>query len=254
MIAARLALPAMLLGLVACGGSPAQTNTAAGPKDVDADGIVDVEDECVTEKEDGLAPRPKDGCKTDPNDQDDDGIAQKDKCPREAETRNGYQDLDGCPDELPADVVEVTTQELRCDAQILFARGKAVIEPASAPLLETIAAALKQNPAIELLEIAGHADATGDPMTNIDITRRRADAVLAALAERGIEKQRMRAAGYGSYCPLVPGKDDEANEKNRRVELKIVTQSGKPTGVSLGCAAAESEGIRPAPTSVPAPP
>lgn len=228
-----------------CSPAPEAKTATAKAADVDVDGILDDVDECVTEKEDGLAPLPKDGCKTDPDDPDGDGIAQKDKCPREPENVNGYLDGDGCADTLP-EVVVVSKLELRCDAKILFASGKAVIEKASDPLVTNIATALQSNPEIELVEIAGHADATGDDTLNLELTRKRALAVVEALSQKGVARSRLRGAGYGAYCPVDSGDDDEAKERNRRVEFKILVQQGAETGVALGCEKAAAKGIKPA--------
>ena len=73
------------------GGAPAPV---ANP-DPDGDGFVGAEDKCPEDK--GVAP---DGCPV--RDSDADGIADnQDKCPTEAETVNGFQDTDGCPDQVP---------------------------------------------------------------------------------------------------------------------------------------------------------
>ena len=65
------------------------------PPDSDGDGVLDTADECPT-----IAGNMKNGC-PDP-DPDHDGITNdKDKCPDQPETVNGYQDDDGCPDEIP---------------------------------------------------------------------------------------------------------------------------------------------------------
>jgi len=61
----------------------------------------------------------------------------------------------------------------------------------------------------------------------------------------GVDKKRMRPQGYGRYCPIDPGDSDEAREKNRRVEFKILRMSGKDTSVPVGCAAATAKGIKP---------
>src|SRR5678815_5332999 len=74
---------------------------------------------------------------------------------------DGNQDDDGCPDTLPVetkDVVTVTKEELKCCAKILFPTGKSTIDAASQPVLEHIAKTLKDNPKIDILEVAGHAD------------------------------------------------------------------------------------------------
>ncbi|MDB4953946.1 MAG: OmpA/MotB domain protein [Myxococcales bacterium] len=68
-----------------------------GPKDTDGDGITDDVDKCPTEAEDKDGFQDDDGC-PDP-DNDGDGIPDAaDKCPNEAEDKDGFQDEDGCPD------------------------------------------------------------------------------------------------------------------------------------------------------------
>ncbi len=73
------------------------------PKDSDGDGVPDSKDKCPNVKGE-----PPDGCPAD-RDSDGDGIIDsKDKCPNEPETKNGFEDDDGCPDELPAQVKAFT--------------------------------------------------------------------------------------------------------------------------------------------------
>ncbi len=78
---------------------------------------------------------------------------------------------------------------------------------------------------------------------NVKLTQDRADAVVKALAERGIDRQRIRAMGFGPYCPIDQGTSAAAYEKNRRVEFKIVRTSSGPTGIALGCDKATQKGI-----------
>ena len=54
-----------------------------------------------------------------------------------------------------------------------------------------------------------------------------------------------RSKGYGEYCPEDPGHNEEAWEKNRRVEFKIVKTKDGPTGVELGCDTAARKGAKP---------
>jgi OOP family OmpA-OmpF porin len=246
------------LGAGCNGGTQAPVQAPpAGVPDVDNDHVPDDVDECVTQQEDHKPPKPDDGCAVDPNDLDGDGIGVRDKCPNELETRNGYEDEDGCPDELPKDTktaVVVTRDELKCCAKILFATGAAAIDSASDPILGHIAATFKDNPEIKLVEVAGHADSRGTAQDNLTLTSQRAAAVVEALAGLGVERARLRAVGYGSYCPAVEGDTPEAREVNRRVDFKIVRRGDADTGAELGCAAAKAKGIGgggPAPKAAP---
>lgn len=209
------------------------------PADSDGDGIPDVDDKCPNDPEDGLPPDPKDGCPT--NDPDGDGIlGDADKCPNEPETVNGFEDEDGCPDKKP--LVEVKGTEIKINDKINFDKGSAEIDSSSNELIENIANVLKKHDDIDFIEIAGHASKEGDEFYNRNLTQQRARAVMNALADLGIERNRMRAVGYGYYCELQP----DNHEVNRRVEFKILRRKGKDTGTEFGgCEAAKAKGLIP---------
>jgi len=221
-------------------GLPPDPKDGCKSTDPDGDGIIGDADKCPKEKEDGLPPDPKDGCAS--VDTDGDGlIGATDQCPNEPETKNGYQDADGCPD-TPR--VVVTKTEVKITEKIMFAFGKATIEPASQSLLDEIAYVVNDNPQIEYLEVAGHADKIGTEPFNVQLTKRRAQAVMAALVKRQVDPRRMHAQGYGNYCQLDSADTDAAREKNRRVEFKIMRIDSVETGVALGCGQAIAKGIK----------
>jgi outer membrane protein OmpA-like peptidoglycan-associated protein len=220
-------------------GLPPDPKDGCKSTDPDGDGIIGDADKCPNEKEDGLPPDPKDGCAS--VDPDGDGIiGATDQCPKEPETKNGYQDADGCPD-TPR--VVVTKTEVKISEKIMFAFAKARIEEASQNLLDEIAYVINDNPQIEYIEVAGHADKIGTDPVNVRLTKRRAQAVVDALVKREVDVRRMHAQGYGNYCPLDNGDNDAAREKNRRVEFKIMRIDGVETGVALGCEQATQRGI-----------
>ena len=101
---------------------------------------------------------------------------------------------------------------------ILFDTDKAEIKPASAPTLDEIAKYLKQNPAVGVI-VAGHTDNQGAFDYNVDLSRRRAASVVAALATRGIAGARMTPFGAGMAAPTAANDAETGRAKNRRVEL-----------------------------------
>ncbi|WP_437682504.1 OmpA family protein [Sorangium sp. So ce131] len=222
---------------------PAPAPAPPPPPDADADGVIDDgTDKCVAEKEDGLAPDAKDGCKS--TDPDGDGfLAEADKCPDQAEVKNNYKDDDGCPD-VPRVVVE--KGEVKLNEKVAFVAGKAELDPASQELLANIAQVIKENPQIEFVEVAAYSEKVGSDAATVTLTKKRADAVVKALVSLGVEKNRLRGAGYGAHCAFDAGETEEAKEKNRRVEIKIMRFEGKDTGVELACAAAVTKGLKPA--------
>ena len=102
---------------------------------------------------------------------------------------------------------------------IFFDFDKAEVKAASEPTLGEIATMLKANPKLSVL-IVGHTDSQGTYDYNIDLSRRRADAVVKTLVARhGIEARRLRGAGVGMQAPTASNDDEEGRAKNRRVEI-----------------------------------
>jgi outer membrane protein OmpA-like peptidoglycan-associated protein len=106
--------------------------------------------------------------------------------------------------------------------KIYFETDKDVIMERSFPLLDAIAATIKGHPEIALIEIQGHADERGDDEHNLDLTDRRAHAVMRALEDRNVELGRLRARGYGETRPVCTQHNEDCWSKNRRVEFIIL--------------------------------
>ena len=183
------------------------------PKDGDADGVTDDYDKCP--KEVGPAP---DGC-PDPDPDKDGVLSPNDKCPNEAESVNGFQDDDGCPDELPADVKKFSG----VIQGIEFDTGKATIRPKSTATLDEALKVLKDYPDLRL-EISGHTDDVGNHDQNVALSQSRADAVKAYFVSRGIEPSRISTRGAGPDQPIADNKTPDGKQKNRRIEFRL---SGK---------------------------
>jgi len=102
---------------------------------------------------------------------------------------------------------------------ILFATGKAELQPESRPVLKEIAATLKQHAELKIL-IEGHTDNVGAPASNLALSDARAAAVKAALvADFGIDAARVSTKGLGDTKPAAPNTTAEGRAQNRRVEV-----------------------------------
>jgi len=110
-----------------------------------------------------------------------------------------------------------------------------------------VATTLNHHPEFKMVEVQGHADERATDEYNQRLTQDRANAVVEALAKKQVARNRIRAQGYGEYCPLDPASNAAAWDKNRRVEFKVVRTDAGPTGVELGCPKALEKGIKPAP-------
>lgn len=70
------------------------------------------------------------------------------------------------------------------------------------------------------LYVVGHTDNVGTLSSNMDLSKRRADAVVNVLVSKyGIDAKRLYAAGVGPLSPVVANKIEKGRAKNRRVEL-----------------------------------
>ena len=92
------------------------------------------------------------------------------------------------------------------------------IRPSDAGTLDEVAAALKQTPAMRV-RIEGHTDNVGTAESNRVLSERRAQSVLDALVQRGVDRARLSAAGFGQERPIADNRTEEGRAKNRRVEL-----------------------------------
>lgn len=70
--------------------------------------------------------------------------------------------------------------------------------------------------------VEGHADKTGDAVYNVELSKRRAESIRVALAESGVESDRLATEGYGANFPVASNDTAEGREKNRRVEIVIL--------------------------------
>ena len=181
-----------------------------GCPDGDGDGILDRDDKCKAVP--GVAP---DGC---PPDSDGDGFVDpEDGCPNEPETKNGYQDGDGCPDVLPKEIAKFSG----VIPGIEFASNMAKIRPGSRGVLDEGAAVLNKYPELRVM-IVGHTDSRGGHDHNVDLSRRRAEAVKAFLMDRGVDAERILTRGEGPDEPIADNKTRAGRAKNHRIEFRLI--------------------------------
>ena len=102
---------------------------------------------------------------------------------------------------------------------IYFDTNKAEVKPESEPTLEQIAKMLQERSSLKVL-IVGHTDNVGGYGSNLELSQRRAKAVVQALTTRyKISGDRLTPVGVSSAAPLGSNKSDDGRAKNRRVEI-----------------------------------
>lgn len=103
---------------------------------------------------------------------------------------------------------------------IRFASNSDVPLPESTPTLEELAASLKGSQTRVLIE--GHTDSTNTDVYNLDLSERRAKAVVGWLTKQGIDPARLSSRGFGRTKPVADNATAQGRSLNRRVEVSVV--------------------------------
>lgn len=222
-VVARAVTAALLgaLGLTACMSAVPQVQpppVAVTPapqsamRDFDADGFADPLDRCPREA--GIEPH---GCP--PPDSDHDGLRDPDdRCPATPETRNGFDDLDGCIDEIPPELTAITGAIKGLE----FDTDKPTLRPRSSRALDRVVAVLTRYPDVRI-ELAGHVDSRSAAVLDGQLSRLRAEAVRDYLIAKGVAAGRIETRGADANEPLASNKSGAGRARNRRVELTLLS-------------------------------
>jgi OOP family OmpA-OmpF porin len=102
---------------------------------------------------------------------------------------------------------------------ILFDTDSDRLKPESAPVIKSIARGLEANPNLKL-QIEGHTDSVGSAAHNLDLSKRRAEAVKAVLvAQFSVDAARLTTVGLGATKPIDSNDTPQGRAQNRRVEF-----------------------------------
>ena len=181
-----------------------------GCPDTDGDGVTDKSDKCPTVKgpaDNGGGPWP---------DTDGDGVLDKDDRCVDVKGTVANQ---GCPEMSEEQVMKLNAYA----KTILFNSGKATFKKETYPVLQAIAAILKEFPSSRFI-IEGHTDSDGKDAMNQTLSENRAAAVKNYLIENGIAAERLNSAGYGESKPIDTNKTAKGKANNRRVEVRLIKE------------------------------
>jgi outer membrane protein OmpA-like peptidoglycan-associated protein len=103
---------------------------------------------------------------------------------------------------------------------ITFNEGSAAIAAASRGVLNALASVALRCDRFSI-EVAGHTDNQGGRELNMELSRRRADAVAAYLAGQGVARARLSARGYGPDRPRASNATASGQAANRRIEFYV---------------------------------
>ncbi|HKQ69601.1 MAG TPA: OmpA family protein [Polyangiaceae bacterium] len=169
--------------------------------DADADGIPDADDRCPSEA----------------------GVTQIDKtkngCPEAAPkvVRTGAVDARGCPEPLtPSGVQAQLMDSVQFDYRLDTLRADAW------PIMRRVLQVMKSHKEVQRFAVDGHTDDTGSEPINLGLARLRALNVYNWLVQNGVPPRRLEIRGFALYCPAIDAKTNDARQRNRRVEFRIL--------------------------------
>ena len=127
-----------------------------------------------------------------------------------------YEDYQACT----AKLLPVNFEQIR-QAQIAFPGGGVELDAMAKAKLDIVLDFIKADPTVNSFQIDGHADNSGNRLTNRDLSRRRALAVQEYLVAGGVPAEQITVRFHGERYPLVPNNSEANRAKNRRATLRL---------------------------------
>lgn len=184
-------------------------NNGCPLSDRDGDGIVDDKDVCPDE----AGPLRLEGCPESKADADGDGIPDiYDKCPN-----SRGNSADGCP-VATAEEKAILDLAIR---NLYFDTDKDKIKSRSFQYLDKLAEVMVTHPDWRI-RMTGHADSRGSDEYNLDLSKRRVEAAMFYLINRGMSRQQLITEYYGERQPAASNVSERTMQLNRRVEMAFV--------------------------------
>ncbi len=221
-------------------GPAANDGCPLGDPDIDKDGLCDpwVAEKSMQDQFDGICTGidkcPSEageawaqGCPMDDPDPDKDGV-----CSEWVATKKLQKDfesictgIDRCPDVAGDDGHGCPKKAVENLEGVTFKSGKATLESNAKKILKGVAKKLVSDEAYKDLNIViqGHTDNKGKAKKNLKLSENRAKAVMKMLTKYGVKKDRIKAIGLGSTCPVDDNSTADGREMNRRIEMHFVT-------------------------------
>jgi outer membrane protein OmpA-like peptidoglycan-associated protein len=152
-----------------------------------------------------------------------DQLAQE-KVAREAAEKKAAQALADLQ-KIAAVKQESRGMVITLSGSVLFASNESTLLPAAMVKLNEVADALIKGNPDSNITVEGHTDSQGQRQYNMDLAKKRADAVRDQLVSRGVASDRIKSAGIGPDRAIADNKTAEGRANNRRVE--IIVEPGK---------------------------
>jgi len=120
---------------------------------------------------------------------------------------------------IPAEQLQQQIQDSgKAIVHINFATNRSDILQESFPQVDAIVQVLQQDPTLKL-SVNGYTDNTGETAHNLVLSQQRAASVVRSLEGKGVDKNRLKARGFGERQPRGDNGTEDGRAENRRVEL-----------------------------------
>ena len=148
-----------------------------------------------------------------------------------------FNDYQGCVAKLLPKNFEQVKQ-----SQIGFPGEGIDLDAQAKAQLQVMLEFMKADPTVNHIELDGHSDNSGNRLTNRDLSRRRALAVMEFFKANGIQESQITVRFHGERYPLVPNTNSANRAKNRRVNVHLarVAPTEKPVPQATASASAAS--------------
>ena len=159
-----------------------------------------------------------------------------------------YSDYQACS----AKLLPMNFDQIR-QARIGFPGNGIELDADARARLDVILDFLKADPTVNFIELDGHSDNSGNRLTNRDVSRRRALAVMEYLKAHGVPEENIQVRFHGERYPLAANNSAANRARNRRVNIQLdrVTPVEKPAAEKP---AAPAVPVTPTPAPAAAPP
>ena len=133
--------------------------------------------------------------------------------------------VDGPTKEIKMELSEKEKLKSTLLTKVPFARNSTDISPGALTAIDEYILLLKSKSFLDV-EIGGHTSSRGTDAYNQTISEKRAKIVYDYLLKEGVEAERLTFKGYGESKLLDLENNQNANDRNRRIEFKV-------TGINL---------------------
>ncbi|RAU43317.1 MULTISPECIES: OmpA family protein [unclassified Pseudomonas] len=127
-----------------------------------------------------------------------------------------YSDFQVCT----AKLLPMNFDQVR-QTEVGFPGGGIDLDASAKRRLDTVLAYMKADPTVNRVELDGHSDNSGNRLTNRDLSRRRALAVMDYLKAQGVPEEQIIVRFHGEQYPLVPNTNNTNRARNRRVNIHL---------------------------------